>query len=93
MENTVCALKDLIENRKNLIRGFQDKSQPWNIGNESICIQLVDGLSEFLSKEVQYLEKIIQTMEKGNSTSCKHPKKDRDKCEETWYCMNCNQDL
>lgn len=26
-------------------------------------------------------------------TKCRHPKKDHDKCGETWYCMNCNEDL
>lgn len=91
MKKAISALKDLTEHRRNLIRGFQDKSQPWNIGNEPLCIQIVDMFSEFLSKEIQYLEKVIKYME--NPSSCKHPKKYHDKCGEVLYCMNCNQDL
>lgn len=93
MKKAITALKDLVENRRNLIRGFQDKSQPWNIGNQYLCVQMVEGLSEFLSKEIQYLEIVIQYMEKGKSSTCKHPKKYHDKCGNIWYCMNCNQDL
>ena len=93
MKKTILALTDLVEHRKKLIRGFQDKSQPWNIGNEPLCIQIVDMFSEFLSKEIQYLEKILQYEEKSNSKKCKHPKKDHDNCDGILYCMNCNEDL
>ncbi len=93
MRKAILALKEFTENRRDLIRGFQDKSQPWNIGNEHLFIGIVDMFSEFLSKEVQYLEKVIQYMEKGKSSTCKHPKKFHDKCEEVLYCMKCNADL
>ena len=66
MKKAISALKDLAEHRRSLIRGFQDKSQPWNIGNQHLCVQMVDGISEFLSKEIQYLEIVIQYMEKEN---------------------------
>lgn len=91
MKKAISALKDLVEHRRNLIRRFQDKSQPWNVGNEPLCINMVDMFSEFLSKEIEYLEKVIKYME--NPTKCRHPKKFRDKCGDVWYCMKCNQDL
>ena len=91
MNKGILALKDLVEHRKSLICGFQDKSQSWNIGNEPLCINVVDMFSEFLSKEIQYLEKVIKYMEPPSK--CKHPKKFHDKCDDVWYCMNCNSDL
>jgi len=93
MKKGIMALKDLIEHRKSLIRGFQDKSQPWNVGNESLCINVVDMFSEFLSKEIQYLEKVVLYTQNDSPTKCKHHKNDRDKCDGIWYCMNCNQDI
>jgi len=93
VKKAIVALKNLVENRKTLIIGFQDKSQSWNIGNEPIFLPIVDLFSEFLSKEIQYLDKVIQYMEKGKLSTCKHPKKDHDKCGDVWYCMNCNEDL
>lgn len=93
MKKILSALKNLVENRKEIIHSLQDTSQPWNIGNEAISINLAKGLSEFLSKEIEYLEAIIQNIEREKSIKCKHPKKDRDKCNGVWYCMNCNSDL
>ena len=91
MKKGILALKDLVEHRKILIHGFQDKSQPWNVGNEFICIQIVDMFSEFLSQEIQYLEKVIKYLE--TPPKCKHPEKYHDKCADVWYCMNCNSNL
>ena len=93
MKKAILALKNLVEHRKKLILDFKDKNQPWNLGNSDLPSEMADGLSDFLSNEVQYLEKIIKLLEGKKSTKCTHPKKDRDKCGETWYCMNCNQDL
>jgi hypothetical protein len=93
MKKTILALTSLIEHRRNLIRGFQDKSQPWNIGNEPLCIQIIDMFSEFLSKEVQYLERVVLYTKNDLPTKCKHPKKYHDKCDGIWYCMKCNQDI
>jgi len=91
MKKVLLALTNLVEHRKKLIRGFQDKSHPWNIENEPLCIQMVDMLSEFLSEEMQYLDSVIKFVK--NPTKCKHPKKDHDRCGNVWYCMNCNSDL
>ena len=93
MKKPILALTSLIEHRRNLIRGFQDKSQPWNIGNEPLCIQIIDMFSEFLSKEVQYLERVVLYTKNDLPTKCKHPKKYHDKCDGIWYCMKCNQDI
>ncbi len=93
MKDAIISLKKLVEHRKGLISAFRDKNQPWNLGNNELPSEMADGLAHFLSDEVKYLEKIIQSLENKKSTKCKHPKKDRDKCGETWYCMNCNEDL
>jgi len=93
MKKIIFAITSLIEHRKNLIRGFQDKSQSWNVGHEPLCIQIVDLFSEFLSKEIKYLEKVVVFAKNDSSTKCKHPKKYHDKCDGIWYCMGCNLDL
>lgn len=92
MKEAIISLKKLIKHREELISTFRDKNQPWHLGNCELPSEMADGLAHFLSDEVQYLEKIIQSLE-NKSTKCRHPKKDRDKCGETWYCMNCNEDL
>ena len=92
MKKAILALKKLVKHRKGLISIFRDKNQPWHLNNCELSSEMADGLAHFLSDEVQYLEKAIQSLE-VKSTKCRHPKKDRDKCGETWYCMNCNSDL
>jgi hypothetical protein len=92
MKKAIKALNGLIEHRKKLISAFRDKNQPWHKGNQDLPSEMADGLAQFLSDEVEYLEKIIKLLEDKKS-KCKHPKKDHDKCGETWYCMNCNADL
>lgn len=92
MKKAILALKNLVEHRKNLISAFRDKNQPWHKGNHDLPSEMADGLAHFLSDEVQYLEKVIQSLE-NKSTKCRHPKKYRDKCEGVWYCMNCNQEI
>lgn len=93
MKEAIISLKKLVEHRKGLISAFRDKNQPWNNGNLDLPSEMANGLSDFLSDEVKYLENVIQLLENKKSTKCRHPKKDRDKCGETWYCMNCNEDL
>ena len=93
MKKEITALKDLVEHRKSLIHGLQDKSRTWNVGNEPLCINFVEIFTDFLSKEIQYLEKIIQYGVKQKSSTCKHPKIDHDACGGILYCMNCNYDL
>lgn len=93
MKKAVEALKKLVGHRKGLISAFRDKNQPWHKDNQDLPSEMADGLAQFLSDEVTCLEKIIQMLEVKKSTKCKHPKKDRDKCGDTWYCMNCNEDL
>lgn len=91
MEKAIIALKKLVEQRKGLISGFNDKNQPWH-KNADLPSEMANGLSDFLSNEVKYLEKVIQILE-GKKSKCKHPKKYRDKVGNVWYCMNCNEDL
>ena len=93
MEKAVSELKKLVEHRKGLISAFRDKNQPWHKGNSDLPSEMAEELSIFFSDEVKYLEKVIQLLENKKSAKCRHPKKDRDKCGETWYCMNCNSDL
>ena len=93
MKDAITSLKKFVEHRKELIATFRDKNQPWHKGNPDLPSEMADGLAHFLSDEVKYLENVIQLLENKKSTKCKHPKKDRDKCGETWYCMNCNSDL
>ncbi len=92
MKKAILDLKKLVVHRKELISAFQDKNQPWNLGNSDLPSEMADGLAHFLSDEVQYLEKVIKSLE-DKSVKCSHPKKYHDKCGETWYCMNCNDDL
>ena len=91
MRNAILALKNLVEFRKKQIAGFRDKNQPWNV-KPDLPSEMAEGLAEFLSDEVEYLEKVIKLLE-GKKAKCKHPKKDRDKCDGVWYCMNCNENL
>lgn len=93
MKKAIFALKKLVKHRKELITTFRDKNQLWHLGNYDLSSEMAEGMADFLSDEVKYLEKIIQMLEVKKSTECKHPKKDRDKCGDTWYCMNCNEDL
>lgn len=93
MKEAILALKKLVKHRKELVSTFRDKNQLWHLGNCTLSSEMADGLATFLSNEVLYLEKIIQSLEIKIATKCKHPKKDHDKCGETWYCMNCNEDL
>lgn len=93
MREAIISLKKLVEHRKGLISAFRDKNQPWHNGNIDLPSEMAEGLSTFLSDEVEYLEKVIQLLKDKKSTKCKHPKKHRDKCEGVWYCMNCNADL
>lgn len=93
MKKVISALKKLVEQRKGMISAFRDKNQPWYKDNQDLPSEMAEGLAIFLLDEVTYLEKIIQMLEVKKSTKCKHPKKDRDKCNDTWYCMNCNEDL
>ena len=58
-------------------------------GNAELPSEMTNGLAQFLSDEIEYLEKIIQILEDKKS-KCKHPKKYRDKVGNVWYCMNCN---
>lgn len=92
MEKSIHALKKLVEHRNNLIATFRDKNQSWHLGEHTLSSDMAEGLADFLSDEVQYLEKIIQSLE-DKKPKCRHPKKYRDKCGKTWYCMNCNSDL
>lgn len=92
MKKAIKALKGLIEHRKKLISGFRDKNQPWHKENQYLPSEMADGLAQFFLDEVEHLEKIIKLLEDKKS-KCKHPKKDHDKCGETWYCMNCKEDL
>jgi hypothetical protein len=93
MKKAIKALKELVEHRKKLISGFRDKNQPWHKENQDLPSEMAEGLATFLSDEVKYLEKIIQILEDKKSTKCKHPKKYHDKCDGTWYCMNCNENI
>jgi len=92
VKKAILALKKLVKHRKGLITTFRDKNQPWHLNNCELSSKMAEELSIFLSDEVKYLEKVIRSLE-VKSTKCRHPKKDRDKCGETWYCMNCNSDL
>ena len=92
MKNAIHSLKKLVKHRKELISAFRDKNQPWYKGNPDLPSEMAEGLAHFLSDEVKYLEKVIQSLEE-KSTKCMHPKKYRDKCEGVWYCMNCNQEI
>jgi hypothetical protein len=92
MRKAILALKNLVEHRKQLILGFKDRNQPWNLTND-LPSEMADGLIQFLSDEVLYLEKVIKLLENKKSVKCKHPKKYRDKCGNVWYCMNCNENL
>ncbi len=92
MKKAILALKKLVKHRKELISTFRDKNQLWHLGNYDLPSEMADGLAQFLSDEVKYLEKIIQILE-GKKSKCKHPKKYRDKCDGVWYCMNCNENL
>lgn len=92
MKKAIIDLKKLIKHREELISTFRDKNQPWHLGNCELPSEMADGLAQFLSDEVKYLEKVIQMLE-GKKSKCKHPKKYHDKAEGTWYCMNCNSDL
>ena len=91
MKNAIHSLKKLVKHRKELISAFRDKNQPWHLDNCELPSEMADGLAHFLSDEVKYLEKVIQSLEE--KTKCMHPKKYRDKCEGVWYCMNCNQEI
>ncbi|TAK18272.1 MAG: hypothetical protein EPO37_05605 [Nitrosarchaeum sp.] len=93
MKKAVFALKKLVEHRKGLILAFRDKNQPWHKGNPDLPSEMAEGLAQFLSDEVKSLEKIIQSLEGKTDTKCRHPKKYLDKCDDVWYCMNCNEDL
>jgi len=92
VKKAILALKKLVKHRKGLISIFRDKNQPWHLNNCELSSKMAEELAQFLSDEVKYLEKVLQSLE-DKSTKCRHPKKDRDKCGETWYCMNCNSDL
>ncbi len=92
MEKAIIALKKFIEHRKELITTFRDKNQPWHLGNVELSMQLAEGIADFLSNEVQYLDKVVLSLE-GEKSKCRHPKKYRDKAGNVWYCMNCNEDL
>lgn len=83
-------LKKIIKNRKKIMNGFLDKNQPWH-GNK-ISSELAEGLAEFLREEISNLEMLLKLLDK-NSSKCKHPKKDHDRCNGVLYCMNCNTDL
>ena len=81
MEKAIIALKKFVEHRKELITTFRDKNQPWHLGNYNLPSEMADGLSDFLSYEIQYLEKVIQSLEDKKSTTCRHPKKYHDNAE------------
>jgi hypothetical protein len=74
MEKAIIALKNLVEHRKELISTFRDKNRPWHLGNVEISVQLAEGIADFLSNEVQYLEKVVLSLE-CEKPKCKHPKK------------------
>ncbi len=75
MKKAILALKKLVKHRKELIATFRDKNQLWHLGNYDLSSEMAEGMADFLSNEVQYLEKVIQSLE-NKSTKCKHPKKD-----------------
>lgn len=93
MKEAIISLKKLIKHREELISTFRDRNQPWHKDNQDLPSEMAEGLAHFLSDEVLYLEKVIKSLEGKKSTKCRHFKKYRDKCGNTWYCMNCNSDL
>ena len=85
-----------LNGKKQLVTELENEIKSWPDDKIS---SLTSALINSLKIDIQFLEVLKQKLLSENKvkttkSSCRHPKKMRDKDPEgIWYCMNCNHNL